>query len=58
MDLNKECSKKEIKVSKSILQKCSSSLAPRKRQIKPTLSFYFTPINMTKIGKIIDDKRE
>lgn len=48
--------KKEIKVSKSILQKCSSPLAPRKRQIKPTFSFHFTPMNMTKTGKIMDGK--
>jgi hypothetical protein len=49
IEINKEFSTEEYKMAEKHLEKCSTSLIIRERQIKPILRFYLTPFRMSEI---------
>jgi hypothetical protein len=56
IELNREFSTEEYRMTEKYLKKCSTSLVIRGMQIKTTLRFHLTPVRMTKI-KNSDDNR-
>jgi hypothetical protein len=49
VELNRELTTEESRMTEKHLKKCSKSLVIREMQIKMTLRFYLTPIRMAKI---------
>ena len=55
MDLHRELSAQESKMSERNLRKCSKSLAPREMQIERILRAFLIPESLTKIKNSIND---
>jgi hypothetical protein len=55
-ELNRTSSKEEIQMAKKHMKKCSPSLAIKEMQIKTTLRFHFTPVRISSIKNITNNK--
>jgi hypothetical protein len=55
-ELNRTFSKKEIKIAKNHMKKCSASLAIKEMQIKTTLRFHLTSVRIAIIKNTTNNK--